>query len=243
MPRRQGQDPHILLVRRVGMVGHQGVKGTPEDARREQLLAIAVLGEGPRLAHQPVDDVAIVDLMLVPAAQPRQHLDPLLRVPDLQVLDEQPHLDGLADQPAGYRVAVPPDVDQAALIDLYPQPLARLQPPCRQRPQHRQLLGQPRPPAGVELLQNLPQELRVRLPVGEIAAAAQHQRLVHGLLETPVPLLDVAILVGMARLNLLSRQSVVPQQRPVTLGELLGVRQVVDRGAQTVRAMALRHAC
>jgi len=90
--------------------------------------------------------------VFVPAPQPGQHLDPLLGIPDLQVLDEQPHLDLFADQPAGHRVAVATDVNQAALIDLHPQSLARLQPPHRQRSQHRHLLSQPRPPPGVELL-------------------------------------------------------------------------------------------
>jgi len=134
VPRRQVQDPQVLPVRRARLERRQVVVRQPEDARGEQLLAVAVLGERPRLAHQPVDDVPVVDALLVPAAQPRQHLDPLLAVPDLQVLDEQPHLDRLADQPAGHRVAVAADVDQAALIDLRPQPLARLQPPRRQRP-------------------------------------------------------------------------------------------------------------
>jgi len=186
--------------------------------------------------------VPVVDLLLVPAPQPGQHLDPLLRVPDLQVLDEQPHFDVLADQPARHRVTVAADMDQAARIDLRAQALARLQPPRRQRLQHGALLGQPRPPARVKLCQDLPQELRVRLPAGEVAAAAQQQRLVHGLLEPPVPLLDVTILVGVVGLNLLSRQSVMGQQRLVTPGELLRVRQVVDRRAQPVSAMAPRHA-
>ena len=204
VPRRQVQDVQIVLVRRARVAGHQRVVGQPEDARREQLLTIAVLGERSRLAHQPVNDVAIVDALLVPATQPRQYLDPLLRVPDLHVLDEQPHLDVLADQPAGHRVAVTADMDQAALIDLRTQPLARLQPPRRQRPQFHYLLGQPRPPARIELFQDLTQELGVRLPAAEVAAAPQEQRLVHRLLETAVPLLDVPILVSVVGLDLLA---------------------------------------
>jgi hypothetical protein len=158
------------------------------------------------------------------------------------VLDEQLHLDVLADEPAGHRVAVAADVNQAALVHLHTQPLARLQPPRRQRSQHRHLFGQPRPPAGVELLQDLTQKLRVRLAAGEVAAATQHQCLVHRLLETPVPLLDVAVLVSVVGLDLLPRQSVVPQQRLVTVRELLALRQVVDRCAQPVGAVPLRHA-
>jgi hypothetical protein len=148
----------------------------------------------------------------------------------------------LADQSAGHGVTVAADVDQATLIDLHAQPLARLQPPRRQRPQHRQLLGQPRPPARIELLQDLTQELGVRLPAVEGAATPQQQRLVHRLLEAAVPLLDVPILVGVVSLDLLPRQSIVGQQRLVAPRELLLVAQVVDRGAQAVGAMPLRHA-
>jgi hypothetical protein len=102
VPRCQVQDPQVFLIRGARLGGQQGVVGPPEGARREQLLPVAVLREGPRLAHQPVDDVPIVHPALVAAAQPRQHLDPLLGVPDFQVLDEQSHLDALADQPAGH---------------------------------------------------------------------------------------------------------------------------------------------
>jgi hypothetical protein len=242
VPRRQVQDPQVLLVGRAGLGSRQRVVGPPEGARREQLLPVAVLGERPRLAHQPVDDVAVVHPALAPPAQPRQHLDPPLGVPDLQVLDEQPHLHLLADQPAGHRVAVAADVDQAALVHPRPQPLARLEPPRRQGPQHRHLLRQPRPPAGVQLRQQLPQEGHVGVAVGEVPAAAQPQCLVHRLLKAAVPLLDVAVLVGVARLGLLAGQPVVGQQRLVAAGELLGVRQVVDRRAQAVGAVPLRHA-
>jgi len=134
LPRGQVQDPQILPIGIRRLVGPQGVVGHAEVARREQLLTVTIAGKGARLTHQPVDDVPVVDAMLVTSAQARQTLDQLLGVPHLQVLDEQAHLDLLADQPAGHRVAVAADVDQAALIDLRPQPLARLQPPRRQRP-------------------------------------------------------------------------------------------------------------
>jgi hypothetical protein len=92
------------------------------------------------------------------------------------------------------------------------------------------------------LLQQPPQEGHVGVAVGEVPAAAQPQGLVHRLLEAAVPLLDVDVLVGVVRLNLLAGQPVVGQQRLVAAGELLGVGEVVDGGAQAVGAMALGHA-
>jgi hypothetical protein len=84
-------------------------------------------------------------------------------------------------------------------------------------------------------------KLRVRLPAGKIPAAAQHQRLVQRLLETPVPLFDVPVLVGMVRLDLLAAQTVMSQQRLITLAELLALRQVVHRRAQAIGPVPSRH--
>ena len=57
-----------------------------------------------------------------------------------------------------------------------------------------------------------------------------------------MPLLDIAVLVGVVRLDLLALRAVVSQQRLVTLGEIFALRQVVDGGAQPIRAVPLRHA-
>jgi len=186
--------------------------------------------------------VPVVDALLVPAAQTRQTLQPLLRVPHLQVLGVQPHLDQRAQQSARQRVGVPLDVDRAALIHPTPDLLERLQPPRRQRPQHLQLLGQPLLSPRVELAEQVPQELRVLLSAGEVPAAAQHQRLVHRFLEPSVPLLDVAVLVTVARLDLLWNQRIMIHQSLVALRELLPLRGVVHRQAHPVGPVPLRHA-
>lgn len=221
---------------------HQGVIRDTEYARREHLLPVAVLRERSRLPHQPLDYVPVVDQVLVPTAQTRQPLQPLLGVPHVQMLGVQPHLDRFTEQPARHRIGVPLDVDCAAAVHPTPDLLERLQPQRRQRPQDFQLLGQPLAPARIELTELLPQELQVLVPAGEVPAAAQHQRLVHGLLEAVVPLLDVAVLVGVARLDLLGQQPVMLHQAFVTLREVLLLRQVVDRRAQPVGPMPLRHA-
>jgi hypothetical protein len=211
-------------------------------ARREQLLPITVVGERSRLANQPVNDVPVVETMLVTATQPRQMLDQLLCVPHFEVLYEETDLDLLADQATGHRVTVAVDVDQAAAIDARHHTLASLQAAGRQGLQPCPFLGQSLAPPGIELHQQLPQERGVVLAPGEVPAATQHQRLIDGALETPVPLLDVTVLVGLAGLNLLARYSIVGQQCLITLAELLLLGEVVDSRAQAIGAMALRHA-
>jgi hypothetical protein len=122
--RRQVQDPQVLLDRTLGVPLHQPVVGQAEAAGREQFLAVAVAGERPRLAHQPVDDVPVGDAVLAPPTQTRQALDPTLGVPDLDVVGEQAGLDPFPDQPAGHRVGVAADVDGAAAIHTHLQTLA-----------------------------------------------------------------------------------------------------------------------
>jgi hypothetical protein len=203
---------------------------------------MAILGKRSRLAHQPVDDVPVVHLMFVAAPQPRQTLDELLGIPHFQVFRVQPHLHLLADQPTRQHVAVSLHMNQAALVHATLQALTRFQAPCRQRPQHSQLFRQPLTTARVEPLLQLMQKTLVVFAAGKIPAATQQQRLVHGLLEAPMPLLDVAVLVAVAGLNLLPDESVVRQQSLIALGELFPFRQVVHGRAQPIRPVPQRHA-
>jgi hypothetical protein len=179
--------------------------------------------------------------VLVPAAQTRQSLQPLLRAPHVQVLGIQPHLDHFADQPARHRVGVPLDVDRAAAVHATAELLERLQPQPRQRPQPRAFFLQTLHTPRIELTEQLPQEGQVVVSAGEVPAAPQHQRLVHGFLEPSVPLLDVAVLVRVARLDLLGQQTIMLHQAFVTLRELLLLRGVVHRQAHPVRPVPLRH--
>jgi hypothetical protein len=217
----------------------QHVVGQAEATARKQLLAIAIVGKGTRLAHQPVDDMPVVDALLAPTVQPRQPFDLPLAVPDFQHLGVQPHLDPLADEPAGHRVDVAGHMNRAPRIDPDPQPLARLQPPRRQRPQHRQLLGQTRLPAGIQLGEHLTHEHGVGFTAGEVPAAPQHQRLVQGPFELAVALLDIAVLVAVAGLNRLPPHAIVPQQCLITLRERLAFFTRRDGRGQPVGPMDL----
>jgi hypothetical protein len=84
----------------------QHVVGQAEVARREQILAIAVVRERPWLTHQPVDHMPVFDAVLAAPAQTWQRLHQPLRVPHLDPLRAQPGFHPLADQPARHRVGV-----------------------------------------------------------------------------------------------------------------------------------------
>jgi hypothetical protein len=210
---------HILPGSPLRLPLAQHVIGQAETTARKQILAIAIIGASPRFTHQPVDDVTVLDPVLARPTQPRQRFDQTLGVPHLDPLGVQACLRLLADQSAGHRVGVAPDVDRAARVHAHAPALTRLQPPRRQRTQQRQLFLQPLTPARVELLEQPTQERLVGRSVGEVPAARQQERLIQGTLERPVALLHIAVLVGLRRLDGLALQTVVPQQRLVTLGE------------------------
>jgi hypothetical protein len=180
--------------------------------------------------------------MLVPTTQPRQCLDALLRVPDLDVLHVQPHFHGLANQTARHGVGVPLHMEQTPRIHLGLHTLARFQPPRGQAPQQAPFLGQTLQAAGIELHAQLPQIVRIGLTAGKIPAATQQQRLLQRLREAVVTLLDIAVLVRLPRLDLLADQIVMRQQALVTLRERPAVAHVVDCRTQAIGAMTLGRA-
>src|SRR5262245_26896868 len=99
--------------------------------------------------------------------------------------------------------------------------LVTLQPPRRQRAQRGSFLGEPLVAAGIASREHLAEPPIIGRTVGEIAAAAQVQRLVHRLFEPVVALLRVAVLMRLTRIDLLHRQAVMIHQRLITLGKLL----------------------
>lgn len=241
MLRRQQQDAQVLLRRPPRLLLTQPVVGQAEAAGREQVRPVAVVGERPRLAYQPVDHVPVLDPLLAPTAQPRQPLHAPLCVPDLDPLRVHPRLHPLPDQASRHRVGVALDVDRAAPVHPHAPVLVRLQAPARQPPQPGPLLRQTLLPVGIELFEQLLQEALVFRPTAEVPAAPQQQRLLQGSLELPVALLAVAVLVGLPRLNRLTFQAVVTQQRSVTLREQRPFRPGRHRRGQPVRTMHRRH--
>jgi hypothetical protein len=235
------EQPQVLPVGPVRHPRPQHVVGDAERGRREQVVAVPVRRERTRLADQPVDHVPVVDPVLAAAPQPRHPLHQLLRVPHLHVLGVQPHLDPLADQPARHRVRVPADVDRAPRVHPHLDPARRLEPTRRQRTQVLHLPGLLLPAVRVQLAEQVAEVVLVRRAAGEVPAAAEHQLLVEGLLEPPVPLLHVPVLVPVPGPDRLPLQAVVPQQRLVPLCELRTRRPPRDRGREPVGAVDGRH--
>ena len=194
--------PRYSLAARSGCCDQQSVVGQAEATARKQIRAVAIVGKRPWLAHQPVDDVPILDRVLAATTQPRQAAPPA----SARTRPRRARRTG-APRPtrrsAGWSPSrccrstriVLPDSTRTLIA------LACLQPTGRQRPQQRQLLRQPCTPTRVALREQLPQERLVRFPAGEVAAATQHQRLVQGPLELAMALLHVAVLVALARLE------------------------------------------
>jgi hypothetical protein len=239
--RRQLQQPHVLPIRTPHRLRLQRVIGPPISHRRVQILAIHVTGERPRLPHQPVDHMAIVDAMLRLATQPLHRLHPSARVPHLDLLRTDPRFHAFPDQSRRHRIRVLLHLDRAALAHAHLPTFRRLQPPRRQRPQPRLLLGKRRRAAGIPPLYQRTHELPVRLSTGEIATATQHQRLRQRLLETPMTLLAVAVLVPAVRIGGLGRHAVVTHQCLIPGGVFLEVPVVVHGQRHAIRAMPLRH--
>jgi hypothetical protein len=242
LARRQMQDLQILLGRTLRLLRQQPVVGQPKAARREQVVAVAVVREGARLAHQPVDDVPVVDAMLAPAAQARQAFHLLLGVPDLDVVGVDAGLDPFADQTAGHRVGVAADVDRAAVIHPHRHAPAGVEPLRRQRPQHRPLFLKTLHPPPVALGEQRADKRLVVATAGEVPVAAQQQRLVQGAFEAVMALLHVAVLVRPGRVDGLALQAVVLQQALIALLKRVSLAAGRYGSGQRIGAMHLRHA-
>ena len=214
----------------------EAVVSQTEARGREEVVAVGVVGEGPRLAHQRIDDVAVVHRVLVPADQTRQRVGEFVRIPDFDAVGVEPGLRPLADQPAVHRIDAAVDVDQAPGIDAAPHlPEAALT-LLGQFLQSRDLFGEPIPPAFVADPHHASQEARVLLAAGEVPAAPQEQRLVDGGLEVVVRRFGVAVLVRLPGVDPLPRQAVVSQQIAVAGAD----SRVADRLFTAALRLSLR---
>jgi hypothetical protein len=237
------QNPQVRSACDLGSVFVlQPVVGDAKPAVGEQVLAIAVVVKGARLAHQLVDDMPVVDRVLVAPHQPRQRVHLSSRVPDFHTLGVQPGFNFLADQTAVHRVGVAVNMDQASLVHAHAQPQTTVQPLRRQRAEHGEFGGVPLLSRGVARGHHFVEKARVFFATVEVAAAAQMQRLVHGGLEMSMRRLAVAVLVRLADIDPLAGQAIMVQQAAIASLKLTLGRQVVDRRTQTVAAMAPGHA-
>lgn len=222
--------------------GAESIVGDAEARRREEIVAIRILGEGARLANQRIDDVPVIDGVPVATHQPRQGVDAPIRVPDLNAIGIESRLALLAHEPAVHRIHIAVNVNQAAGVDATRHLQAQRQPRLREVPQYRQLLGEAILAARVPYRRHVLQEVRVLIPAGKLPAAAKQQRLIDRGLEVPVRRLRIAVLVRLPRVDPLRRHSVMRHQIPIPRLELPRHRMVVHRGAQRIAPMPTRHA-
>jgi hypothetical protein len=238
---RQAEDFQVLLDRAARPPVLQHVVGDPEPAGRKHRVAVAVLLERSRLAHQPVDDVAVLDAVLAPATKPRESVQFLGSVPDVERFGPDVNVNLFADQTTRQRVDIAADVDRAPRVDPCLDPAGHFQPAGRQRRQDGHFLTKTLLSVGIASGHELLEERLIVASTGEIAASPQHQGLVDGLLEAVMTLLDVTILVGLSRLDRLGFEAVVRHQGLVSPGEHLILRIGVDRRGQAIRAMPPRN--
>jgi hypothetical protein len=235
--RGQEEDRQVILDHAAGPLVLQEVVSHPEPAGGEHRIAVAVLLERPGLAYQPVNDVAVLDAMLTPASESRQGVDLSGPVPDVECFGTDMNIHLFADQTAGQRVGVAADMDRAPGIDPGLESPSHLQPTSRQGRQHGHFLMKTLLSVGIASGHELLEEQLIVASAGEITAPAQHQSLVDGLFETVMTLLDVAILVGLSRLDRLAFEPVMREQSLVSSSERLGFGVAVDRGGQAIGAV------
>jgi hypothetical protein len=240
LPRGQEEDRQVILDHAAGPSVLQQVVGHPESAGGEHRIAVAVLLERSGLADQPVDDVAVLDAMLAPTSEPRQGVQLPGPVPDVEGLGPNVDIDLFADQSAGQRIRVAADVDRATRIDPRLEPSGHRQPSGRQGREDGHLLMKTLPSIGIAAGHELLEERLIVAPAGEIAATSEHQGLINGLLEAVMTLFDVAILVGLSRLDRLTFEPVMGEQSLVASSEQLGFGVAVDRRGQAIGAVSPR---
>jgi hypothetical protein len=237
--RGQMQQQQVFPIRSSWLLRQQSVIGTPEGQRRIQVRAVHVARERPRLTHQPVDHVPIVDAMVRLTTQPLHRLHQRFPVPHLDPLGADPRFHPLTSQPRRHRVSVLLHLDRAALAHPHPLALQRLQPPRRQRTQPRllllKLLGPARIPPGLQHTHELP----VFFATAKVSAAAQQQFLFQGLLETPMALLAIAVLVAAVGVRGFGRHAVVAHQGLILRRVFLRVAVVMHRQRHAVGAVPL----
>jgi hypothetical protein len=238
--RGQEEDRQVILDYAARSLVLQEVISHPEPAGGEHRIAVAVLLERPGLAHQPVDDVAVLDAMLAPASESRQGVELSGPVPDLECFGSDVNIHLFADQTAGQRVGVATDMDRTPAIDPGLEPSGHLQSSGRQRRQHSHFFSETLLSVGIASGHELLEEQLIVASAGEITAPPQHQSLVDGLFETVMTLLDVAILVGLSRLDRLAFEPVMREQSLVAASEHLGLGIAVDRGGQAIGAVPPR---
>ena len=165
------QEPQVFPILSARLLHLQSVVSPPKGHARIHVLPVHVTRERPRLTHQPVDHMPIIDPVLRLATQPLHRLHPRMGVPHLDLLGTDARFHPLPSQPRRHRVNVLLHLDRAALAHPHPLAFQRLQSAPWQRTQPRLLLlefvGHSPIPPGHQLTHKLPIGLATdKVPVG-----------------------------------------------------------------------------
>jgi hypothetical protein len=159
--------------------------------------------------------------MLASASESRKGVQLPGPVPDVERFGPDVNINPFADQSARQRIGVAADVDRAPRIDPRLEPSGHLQPASRQWRQDGHFLTKTLLSVGVASGHEPLEERLIVASTGEIAASAKHQGLINGLFEAVMTLLDVAILVGLSRLDRLTFEAIMREQGLVSQSEHL----------------------
>lgn len=113
---------------------------------------------------------------------------------------------------------------------------------CRQLAEAGLFLGELVRPRGVPLVCQSAEERLVLFTVGEVAAAAQQERLIDDGFQVAVRRLDVAVLMRLAGIGPLRLDLVVVHQVSIARAKLVIIGEVVHGRAEAIAAVPSRHA-
>jgi hypothetical protein len=239
--RRQLQHPQVLTIGAARIVRLQRVVGTPKRQRRVQIRAIHVTRERPRLAHQPVNHVPIVDPMLRHATQTFHGLHQRTRVPHRNRLGADARFHLFTPQPRRHRVRVLLHLHCAALAHTHLLSFHGLQPALGQAPQPTKFFLEFVAAARVPHRRHATHQLPVLLPAAEVPAATQQQFLLDGLLEASMALFAVPVLVTAVGIGGFSRYAVVTHEALVSRRVPLDIAVLMHGQRHAIGAVTLRH--
>ncbi len=237
------QADHRAAGLALGPADDQGVPGPGEGGTRPGGVAVGEADEGAGLGAQRVQHVAVVDHVDAPPvrarAPPRQGqqvrapevgLEPFLVDPQPQAPADQAGRDGVEDAAEGEAAAAGHQHARLGVVR---------RAPGRQRAEGGALEFDLAAAPGVLLGHHLGDEGAVGREALEVPPAAQQQRLVEARLDVGVAALDGAVPVRLAAGVARRDHAVVPAQRRIAAGGVLGRirREVAEGRRQAVGAV------
>jgi hypothetical protein len=170
-------------------------------------------------------------------------LNPGSRPPDFNRVGVDHDIDLPADQSAGNRIRVAPDLNRAAAVDLDPAHVAPMIELARRQLAQARLLPLELVGAGrVPLVDQPAEELFVLGAAGKIPLPVQMKSLVDRRFQMTVRRFDVPILMRLAGVGPLGLDLIVVHQVAVSPPKLAVFRKVVDRRAEAVATVPGWHA-